>query len=157
MKWFIAEYRAWPRGFVVDSPISTYTSFILARDLAHAKRLAKARNIGETLLGEGLRYSRSKAPYRPPSVLLRKRRLTQALRLDVIHATCFLSFLLMRVKGVKGAGVHAILGDEGIMHQVIHTLSFGFPRRKAVITALEGCERMVPGYWKHPAKRGKKR
>jgi len=151
MAWFLTEYRAWPDEALNDkSPIGAYSSFIWASSLRQARRLAKRRRIGERVMGQSLGRSLGKRrPYSPPSIMLRKRRLTNRQKLDVVHGAVFLMFLLARQESMGAMGVAAILGDEGLLHSLVHSLTTGWPRRKAVTRMMEDAERMVPGYWPH--------
>lgn len=149
MAWFLCNYPAWPKEPSLKAPIGNYSSFIWARNLQEAKRLAKRRRIGERVMWE--RGNRGQ-PYIPPSKQMRKRHLTPKQRLNVIHAVCFLSYLASRAMKM---GPEDTMGDEGFLHQTVHSLSIGFPRRRQMIAYLEEIERRVPGYLKPGKKKGR--
>lgn len=126
----------------IEDNIGDYSSFIRATDLKAANRLARNRGIGEKVICQWQPEGR-KVPYLKPSELLAKRSMTAKQRMDVIHGTCWLSYLLMQSMKVAPA---ATVGDEGILHQVIHSMSSGRPSRKALIDTLRHYEQLVPGY-----------
>lgn len=148
MAWFLCAYRPWPKQWPnIKSPVGSYASFIWAKDLAAAKKIAAKRRIGERIILE--RGNRGR-PFTPPSVQLRKRRLTPEQKLDVIHGAIFLAFLFQRT---KKATAHNTLGDEGGLHLLVHHFTTGWPRKRRIVRILEIYERAVPGYWPQP-KRG---
>lgn len=143
MTWFLCVYPPHPHMPVdIQDNIGDYSSFICASDLKAENRLARNRNIGEKVICQWQPEGR-KAPYPKPSELMAKRSLTTRQRMDVIHGTCFLSYLLMQSMKTSPA---AVVGDEGILHQVIHSMSFGRPSRKELIDTLRHYEQLVPGY-----------
>lgn len=88
-------------------------------------------------------------PYALPSQMLRRNTLNKNQALDAVHAVCFMSYLLMRSTGAKAEDV---LGDEGLLHMAIHSLTFGWPGRRRLADGIEYFERMIPGYrtdWRH--------
>lgn len=143
-RWYTTTYSARPRrqGKRLLSPeivVGDYASHIWASSRPHAEKLAKQRNIGERVTGGTWR----KRQYRYASELLRRPRLNKKQALDAVHAVCFLSYLLMRSSGAKAED---ILGDEGLLHMAIHSVSFGWPGRRKLAAGLEYFERQVPGY-----------
>jgi len=108
-----------------------YGNCVYARDLAHARRLAKKRNCGESVVGEG------RAPnYLRASTCLRRRNwFTQA----VLHNIMFVSFMALQ----SGAATAAeLFGDEGIVHGLFHQSE---PRKK-LRERLAEIEARIPGY-----------
>ena len=81
-------------------------------------------------------------PYMPPSQML-KIRMTHKRKLEFLHASVFLSFLISRS---MGAPIHGILGDEGIVHQCCHAMEIGWPSRKSLSSTLNHFEKLIPGY-----------
>lgn len=149
MPWYMTKYPAWPDQPKAgkDELVGYYSSFVFARGMDEAKRIVKARNIGEViegLWGGRVGKPRLKNPHERPSDQLRRRKLTPRQRIDVIHNVCFLSYILQRS---TGAPAQAILGDEGLLHQTVHCLQHGNPPRRALIDSLRHFERLVPGYW----------
>lgn len=143
MPWYMCVYPAWPH--MPTDPgnmVGDYSSFIRAKNLKQAEKLAAQRGLGERVICKWSPDGR-KAPYPLPSDLLRKRSLSPKQRMDIIHGTCFLSYLLMQSAKAPPSG---ILGDEGLLHQVIHSMSFGRPSRKQLIETMIYFERQVPGY-----------
>ncbi len=148
-RWYICHYPARPEHYFNwnatqdgDDLVGSYSSFILANSEKHARALAKQRNIGEHV--DGVLGARKSRPYPLASELLAKRRLTPSGKIDVLHATTFLSYLLMQSHSAPPCD---ILGDEGLLHQVIHTIAFGSPKRTDMVAVLRYFEKMVPGYW----------
>jgi hypothetical protein len=141
--WYTTVYPARPawkhEGLSPETVVGDYSSHIWASSRAHAQKLVKRRNIGERLTGGTWR----KRPHPHTSELLRRNRLTKKQALDVVHSVCFLAYLLARATGAKHED---LLGDEGLVHMTIHSVSFGWPRRRVLAGALVAFERMVPGY-----------
>lgn len=123
-----------------ENEVGDYSSFIRARDMKQARKLALQRGLGERVL---CLWGGKRAPYVRPSELLAKRSLTPKQRMDVIHGTCWLSYLLMQSMKTPPADT---VGDEGILHQVIHYMSSGQPRKQGLIDSLRHYEHLVPGY-----------
>lgn len=141
MPWFLCVYPPKPHMPVdIHDNIGDYSSFIKAVDKKAANRLARNRNLGEKVIclwgGKG-------APYQRPSEILSKRTMTPKQRMSVIHGTCWLSYLLMQSMKTPPADT---VGDEGILHQVIHYFSFSGARKQALIDTLRHYEQLVPGY-----------
>lgn len=108
-----------------------YGNHIYARDLAHARRLAKKRNCGESVIGKG------RAPYylRASSGLRRRNWFTR----DVLHNVIFVSWMALQ----SGAATAAeLFGDEGIVHGLFHSSE---PRKK-IIERMAEVEKRIPGY-----------
>lgn len=130
--WYITTYR------VADS---TYGGFIHARSWAEARRIAEARNSGESISSP---FPWRQAPYFTPSQLLSKR---VPEPLEIIHGTIFLAWLAARA-GV--ASSTEMLADTGIVHEVTHHFTSEedppSPPRRVLIDRLRTLERAVPGY-----------
>lgn len=142
MPWYLCQYPAFPADPITDDTEGNYSSFIWARSRKDAERLAKVRRMGERVLCCWQRKGRD--PYRRPSDQLRRRKMTTRERFDAIHGLVFLSYILLRS---RRATPEHILGDHGILHEAVHNLTFGCaPRRRELIEAVAGFERMAPGY-----------
>lgn len=128
-------------GTASDEIINSYSSYVWAKSERHARLLAKRRNIGEVVIGG----SQKAAPYPYLSELLRKRSMRPKDKIDAIHAATFLGYLLMQSCGAPPCDV---IGDEGLVHQVIHCLAFGTPKRAHLAEVASYFERRVPGYVK---------
>jgi hypothetical protein len=147
MSWFICHYPPRPSFTAMRNPgdddlVGDYASFIWANSEKHAAVLARRRNIGEVV--DGKWGSRRSKPYRLPSELLLGRRIDKKKALDAVHSTAFLCYLLMQSH--EDVPPCDIVGDEGLLHQVIHSLSLGWPRRKDMAATLKYFELGVPGY-----------
>lgn len=83
MPWFMCEYSAWPRDPIKGKcEIGNYSSFIWAKDRAHADALAAKRRLGEKVLCRWGRRGR-KSPYELPSAQLKWSDITSGWRLDI--------------------------------------------------------------------------
>lgn len=122
--------------------IGDYSSFIRAPDRRAADRLARNRGIGEKVICEWAPEGR-KAPYLKPSELMAKRALTARQRLELIHGVTWLSYILMQSMKTPPS---IVLGDEGIVHQVIHCMISGRPLRSSLVATLQHFEQLAPGY-----------
>lgn len=147
MRWYHCHYpprpeHANPRVDKRDEGIGSYSSFIRANSVKNARILARRRNIGEIVDGRW-GTTKSKTPYPLTSKMLLKSRLSKSQALDVIHSATFLSYLLMQSHSAPACD---IVGDEGLLHQVIHSLCFGSPSRKDMAATLKYFEGRVPGY-----------
>ena len=140
--WYLTEYSPWGKKPLPESPIGLYGSHIWARSFPDAERKAKLRGLGERVAGRVL-MQKGARPHELPSQMVLSKRLSWKRKVRIIHATCFLCFLLARSNKWPTEGT---MGDEGILHQVIHSLCIGWPRRKALSEMLAAAERMVPGY-----------
>lgn len=141
MPWYYSTYQ--PR---IDLPeekrFGKFESAIHADSVEEARDYADLRNIGERL--EDVRPF-NKHPYQPPSeMLIREGELDRAEVLRAIHATTFLSYLLMQSKQLHPA---QIVGDQGLLHEVVHHLELGDPKRHEIVEMLREHERLVPGYF----------
>ena len=138
--WYTTVYPARPEWKALEGEVvGDYASHVWASSEAHAKKLIRRRNIGESLTGGKWR----KRQHRYPSELLRRPRLNKVQALECVHAVCFLSYLLMRS---RGAGAEDIVGDEGLLHMAIHSVQFGWPGRQKLAGGVALFERSVPGY-----------
>lgn len=145
MPWFMCEYLAFPDDKVLrNCSIDNYSSFIFAKNRAHADALAIKRNMGEKVICRWVRRGRV-SPYELPSAQLLKRSLTPTRKFNIIHGVCFMGYILLRSKRADAAHV---LGDEGVLHQVIHGMQFGYPYRHELADRVRHYERLTPGYWR---------
>lgn len=108
-----------------------YGNYIYARNLSHARRLAKKRNIGESVVGE------CHAPtYLRASTGLRRR---NWFKRDVMHNVVFMCYMALQ----SGAATsNELFGDEGVIHELFHRSA----RRRVVLKRLEEIEKRIPGY-----------
>ncbi len=143
MPWFICQYTAWPTDMLSDDPVGDYSSFIYARSMRDANKIARIRRLNELVLCKWSRSNRS--PYRRPSDQLRRRKLSHKQRFDIIHGLTFLSYILLRS---RRAPPEQLVGDEGILHQAIHSLAYGYPSRRGLIPIIRAFEIRAPGYCK---------
>jgi hypothetical protein len=154
-RWYLTRYAAEPgrraRPFSKAkhaderSWVSFYSSYIWATSWTNAERKARLRGIGEIVEGESCRRGN---PERRPSELLAKRRLTLRDRLAIIHGATFVTFLLMNCRRSRTMLDRSkmLVGDQGLLHQLVHCLSFGRPRRRKMIAMLDSFERKIPGF-----------
>ena len=141
MTCFLTSYWAdleRPRG-PADDLNGRFGHYIFARNRRHALKLARQRGLGERLEGEVSKP----VIYSIPSKLLAKRLRTRAQALDAIHSLTFLCHLALS-SGV--AKPYQITGDKGVLHDAIHSLCFGQPRRRALIARVQELEARVPGF-----------
>lgn len=142
-RWWTTVYPARPswkhEGLSPETVVGDYSSHIWATSRPQAEKLARRRNIGERLTGG----SWVKRPHLLPSEMLRRRRLSKKQALDCVHAVCFMGYLLMRSTGAKAED---LLGDEGLVHMTIHSITFGWPNRRDLAAEMRAFERMIPGY-----------
>ena len=140
MPWYATEYEPWPvEPIQVETPVGKYGSFIWASNEREARAFAKRRRIGETVTHVA---SRTRRPEPLPSELIR-RSMSPAQKLNFVHSVTFLSFLLAQS---IGAPPHGLLGDEGLLHQAIHSMSIGWPRREPLRAIVRNFESRVPGF-----------
>lgn len=141
MPWYMTQYPpvpTMPNG--PDLPIEYFGTYIYAHKLDAAKSFARMRNIGEIVLGVS---GEKRRPEPTVTDLMRRRRMTPRQRLEVVHAATFLGYLAMQSLGTPA---HEVIGDEGFIHEVIHALLNGRPKRATVLTTLAHFEQRVPGY-----------
>lgn len=141
MPWYLTCYNATPQEGKANphSIVGSYSASVWAKTKRHAERLCRQRNIGEVVYGGPTQWQRIERP----SSLLAKRTLSHKDKLAVIHSVCFLSYCLMRCIKLPP---WAVVGDKGLLHETVHCLSFGRPRRKELIAKLEHFESIVPGF-----------
>jgi hypothetical protein len=150
MRWYICHYPANPNfarqrtSKDGDDLVGSYSSFIWANSFRHARVLAKRRNIGEVVDGQwgGARSE----PYPAASKMMAQKPMRASAHAHVIHAVSFLCYLLAQSCGMEP---HETIGDDGLLHCVIHSLIFNEPTRKDMAATLRFFERKVPGYVKH--------
>jgi hypothetical protein len=144
MPWFLTQYPPIPTQPNSDGEtvIGYFGTHIWARHMEEAKAFALARNIGEIIIGRSYTSPKSR-PHPLPSEMLRKRRLTPRQRIEVLHAVSFLAYLCVQSLGTPA---HETVGDEGFVHETIHSLLSGTPQRAQMIATLEHYENRVPGY-----------
>jgi hypothetical protein len=132
MPWYLTEYA------------NGYSSQVWGRSWSHARRIAKRRGLGETVMGlwSNMPNPRGTATM-PASAHFRRRSPTKRQALDAIHALTFLCQLAI-AGGLLKAG--DVLDDCGLLHDAVHALSHGRPRRAEIIARIEALERLVPGY-----------
>jgi len=78
--------------------------FVIAEDLDHANEIIAARGLGESIIGE-LENNTLIHPAKS--------------QLEALHLTCFQAFIAIKSGKVS---VDEILGDTGIIHELIHTM-----------------------------------
>ena len=141
----MTAYDAWPRKRPtkdVGVP-GQYCSFVWARNQRHAERICKERRIGEAVVCQWTKKSKTHPFARPSQQLRLRRKMSEKEKLNFIHSVCFLSFLLARS---KGENAYTLIGDEGLLHQAIHCVSTDSPPVKDLKSVLEHFEAQVPGY-----------
>jgi hypothetical protein len=155
MAWYLTAYRAMgtPPKRPPRRSVGAYGSYIWANSHRQARARARRRGIGEWLdlnaAGRPRTLNGRRPPYMLPSEMLRKRwSWTPKRRLELIHATTFLAFLLSNCRRGRTRLQHhqMLLGDEGLLHQVAHCMSLGTPRRRDLARTVANFERLVPGY-----------
>jgi hypothetical protein len=142
MPWYMTQYPPIPTMPNSDGAtvIGYFGTYLHARHRAEAESFVLARNIGEQIIGPSGAKTR---PEPALSDLLRKRRLTPRDKLHVMHAATFLAYLVMQSLATPP---HEVVGDEGFLHHVVHTMLYGTPTREHVIATVRYFERRVPGY-----------
>lgn len=131
-------------GTMYTDPLSgrRYGSSVWAPSRRTALKRCVERRLGEKL--DGPIWADSRAPYPRPSTMMRQRgRLTIATRMRIVHATTFLCYLL---HCSHQTAAYQTLGDDGVLHSLIHSLSLGYPHRAKMVRRLRLLEEMVPGY-----------
>lgn len=139
MPWFVTAYNA--DGSTVANPegslVGSYGSHLHARSFREARKIARLRNLNETVIGQ---KPLNLCPYRPPSEWLKKRRPNPT---DVFHSLCWMGHLALK-SGV--ATVDEILGDQGLIHEYAHMRSGIAGRRNKLIEMAQNIERRIPGF-----------
>jgi hypothetical protein len=121
-----------------------YGSWIYARSLPEAKRIAGLRHMREKIVGEGYKYQHHKLNWRCSDVLRSRQS-----AIDKLHA---LTFLMRQALAAKVSTARMFCDEEhGIMHVWIHLEIGAYLRGKGKIGALlirkvEHIERAIPGY-----------
>lgn len=140
---FLTEYRVKCVDPMTHLANAKFGGVILARSLPEAKRLAKLRNIGERVCGDGWKTDLSARPNRLMFCRSEKK------RLDAIHGAIYLGWLA--VKSLT-ATVDEVFGDEGTVHDLLHVLDDGSrSSRHRLSERLAELENAVPGsLWGHP-------
>jgi hypothetical protein len=146
MPWYMTQYPPLPtqshppndktEGVV----IGFYGSCVWARKRREAEDMIVARNIGEAIV---FVLGTKKRPEPTASEMFRKRTMTKRQALQAIHGVTFLAYLAMRSLATPPQDV---VGDTGFLHEALHSLLSGEPRRAELIATLQFYERRVPGY-----------
>lgn len=91
-----------------------YSSYILGTDLVAIKKAVKKRGLRETIDSQIMDIDIPFPEYDKMSLKEIEGRLP-----EIIHSTCFLSHIALNSKNISIADV---LGDEGILHLLSHSL-----------------------------------
>lgn len=117
--------------FITSYPVGDeeYQSHIFARSWEEAVQTAEVRGLGERILGIG-----EVAPHHPIPEDLASR----------AHYVCFLSMIALRAKTVNP---DSVLGDRGLLHEIIHAIcGVGDMDQSTFESQIRSLERLVPGY-----------
>jgi hypothetical protein len=145
MPWYATHYDAVMGRAVKEAGRpqgGDYTSFVWARNKYAAGLICHRRGIGESVFGPSGKKALPR-PERRLSDMLRKRKLSPRDRIGIIHAAAFLSGIWATANNRPAWDV---LGDEGILHTIIHSLANGSPTRARVIDRVRAMEQQIPGY-----------
>lgn len=145
MPWYLTHYNA-TRGKDVVKPgephVGEYGTYVWARNQKQAETICAQRGLGERV---AQRWQARALP-RPeprPSDLLRKRRMSARERLQVLHAATFTIGLWATARCQHPWDV---LGDEGVLHSLLHAITLRGVPHKPMIERLRVMEREIPGY-----------
>ena len=146
MPWYATHYDP-ALGKPVAEPgypqAGEYGSFVWARSRFEAESRCKRRGIGETLQRGTHQKKALPRPEPRASDLLRPRKMTPRQRIQAIHAA---TFVLGIWATANARPPWDVLGDEGVLHQIIHGLGLGIVRRSDLIDRMRVVEREIPGY-----------
>lgn len=142
MPFYRTEY--WANPAVQRGPISAtnakYGAYLYARSWPHAEKVAKARGMGEVIGGV---VRMRKFDHECPSTLLNGLNKTEAAKLRTLHAISFLGYIAVQS---EAAEPWEILGDKGLLHEVVHLFSFGGIKKARLVEKCREIERRVPGF-----------
>ncbi len=129
--------------------VGEYGTFIEARTRREAENYARRRGMGEVVAGQSL------GGHDVPRVseLVRKAR-TPRQKLDCLHAATFLGYMALQSKVCQP---FEVLGDQGIVHEIIHSFAGGGRPRAELSAELARIEGLIPGFPKVRARRRKPR
>ena len=134
MPWFISEYVSSGRKYGAD---------LWAKDFSDAKVVANRRGIGEAILGQGREHRKPFFGCGFPSDLIRQRVLAKKDAIAIVHGVTFLSYIAIESDTYN---VGQVLGDTGWLHETIHCLANGNPKRTKMVKWLREVEFVVPGF-----------
>ena len=107
--------------------------------------IVEARNMGEVRE----RYDPRPTTKPPPEKSLADLIEDGGFTVDALHMACFVSFMALKS---GAATVESVLGDCGLIHEIVHNMAFGEGREPVVATRGEVArmareiERAIPGY-----------
>lgn len=115
--------------------------FIYAKDKEQAEEFSKLRNLNEQIFEE---IPDTLVPYtRPSEQLMKFPKLNQQESYELLHGVLWLSFLWAKYN--NNITHNDTVGDDGIVHDVIHCLDLMYPKDR-VIKLLQKIEKDIPGY-----------
>ncbi len=99
------------------------------------------------LVGGRIEYSGpSTRPPREPS--LAEKLEVEGFTLDTLHMACFVGFLALKA---NAASVEDVLGDCGLIHEIVHNMAFGegepcIAGRRQIVRMARRIEQAIPGH-----------
>lgn len=142
--WYMTSYTAQADELVPAydvTPVGAYGGYVWARSRRSAQRVIRQRNLRERIIDA---VPCPRPPYERPSELLSRR---SPPKLRVLHGAMYLGWIASRAQVTTGT---TLIGDRGILHELVHLFSLGHPPKglkRELIERLRRLELATPGYW----------